>query len=113
MPEMHMPHLWYLIAVLAIGFVITVALRALPFAVLTPLRRSQFIKQMSVWMPVGILAILAASTLVSTADGSWRQFGYACGAVAVTAAVHLLAGRHTLLSVGAGTLTYVLLVNLA
>ena len=34
-------------------------------------------------------------------------------ATAVTVLVHLIGGRRTLLSVGAGTATFVLLVNLA
>ena len=34
-------------------------------------------------------------------------------AAAVTVVVHLLAGRRTLVSIAAGTLAYVLLVNLA
>ena len=40
---------------------------------------------------------------------SW--YCVAAFAVALTVGVHLLGGRRTLLSVGAGTLAYVLLVN--
>lgn len=103
----------YLIGVLGVVFVMTFALRALPFAVLEPLRESRFVGQMAVWMPVGILGILAASTFVGGTKGLeagllWK------GALAavVTIAVHVLLGRRTLLSVGAGTVTYVALVNL-
>jgi branched-subunit amino acid transport protein AzlD len=61
-------------------------------------------------MPVGIVVILAASTFRSVAgDGS--RLAYAAFAVVLTVGVHLLGGRRTLLSVGAGTLAYVLLVN--
>ncbi|MGO1738269.1 MAG: AzlD domain-containing protein [Actinomycetaceae bacterium] len=115
-----MPETSYVVAVLVIGFVITVSLRALPFAVLAPLRRSRAVAAVSVWMPVGILAILAAQTFRSTVavdvgGGPWLSAPLLHGllAVAVTVAVHLSTGRRTLLSVGLGTLTYVLLVNLA
>lgn len=100
----------YLAAVLATVFVINLALRAVPFAILQPLRKSRFVNTMATWMPVGIVVILAASTFRSVAgDGS--RLAYAAFAVALTAGVHLLGGRRTLLSVGAGTLAYVLLVN--
>lgn len=65
---------------------------------------------MAAWMPVGIVVILAASTFRSVAvDAS--HLAYAAFAVVLTVGVHLLGGRRTLLSVGAGTLAYVLLVN--
>ena len=57
---------WYIVGVLAIAFIITFALRALPFAILKPLRESKVVRALSVWMPVGILAILAAETFRST-----------------------------------------------
>lgn len=100
----------YLAAVLATVFVINLALRAVPFAILQPLRKSRLVNTMATWMPVGIVVILAASTFRSVAGDSSR-LAYAAFAVALTAGVHLLGGRRTLLSVGAGTLAYVLLVN--
>ncbi|GAA3951624.1 AzlD domain-containing protein [Gordonia caeni] len=105
-----MPDPGYLLAVLATVFVITFALRALPFAVLRPLRQSRFVVTMATWLPAGILAILAAATWQSTvaADG---QTVAALIAVVVTAAVHLTCGRRTLLSVGLGTLTYIGLLS--
>lgn len=116
-----MPGLWYLLAVLAIGFGITFALRAAPFAVLEPLRESRFVSALAQWMPAGILAILAAATFLSTVGWSGAGSGGAADtallwkgaiAAAVTVAVHLLGGRRTLLSVGLGTLAFVVLVNL-
>lgn len=98
----------YLAAVLATVFVINLALRAVPFAILQPLRKSRFVNTMAAWMPVGIVVILAASTFRSVAVG---HLAYAAFAVVLTVVVHLLGGRRTLLSVGAGTLAYVLLVN--
>lgn len=106
-----MPSVWYIIAVLVIVFTITVALRAVPFAVLNPLRNSKIVKAMAIWMPVGILAVLAISTFFSSIASDGSRLLHALIAVAVTVGVHLLAGRRTLLSVGAGTLTFVLLAS--
>lgn len=105
-----MPDPWYTAGVLAIVFAITVALRAVPFAILDPLKESAFVRRMAVWMPVGILLILAAATFRSSAQPG--RVAPAILAAAVTVVVHLTCGRRTLLSVGAGTLTFVLLVNL-
>lgn len=100
----------YVVGVLVVVFLINLALRAVPFVILEPLRESRLVTTMAAWMPAGILAVLAAATLrSSTTDG---RLLHAALAAAVTVAVHLTAGRRTLLSVGAGTLTYVLLVNL-
>ena len=107
-----MPSHGYILAVLAIVFVITLALRAVPFAVLKPLRESRFVATMAIWMPAGILAILAASTFANTVTENPDYFVKAIIAVGVTAAVHLVLGRRTLLSVGLGTLTFVVFVNL-
>ncbi len=102
---------WYIAAVLVTGFAITFSLRAVPFAILKPLRESKFVEAFSTWMPAGILVILALSTFVSSSGGQWERLVPAAVATAVTVGVHLLAKRRTLLSVGAGTLTYVLMVN--
>ncbi|WP_029150871.1 branched-chain amino acid transporter permease [Microbacterium indicum] len=102
----------YILAVLAVGFVVTLGLRAIPFAILKPLRKSRVVKALSIWMPVGILAILAAATFRGAVVEAPGRILPALVAVSVTVAVHLLFGRRTLLSVGAGTLTFVLLVNL-
>ena len=106
-----MPDPWYIAGVLAIVFAITVTLRAVPFAILEPLKESAFVRRLAVWMPVGILLILAAATFRSSALSGGPL--PAVLAAAVTVLVHLTCGRRTLLSVGAGTLTFVLLVNLA
>lgn len=106
------PGTWYIVSVLAIAFIITLALRAIPFAILKPLRESRVVRSLSVWMPVGILAILAASTFYSTIIEHARYVVPAIIAAGITIAVHLLFGRRTLLSVGLGTLTFVVLVNL-
>lgn len=101
-----MPDLRYVLAVLATVFAITFALRALPFAALKPLRQSHLVAAMAAWMPAGILLILAAATFDGVVAEDSRVLP-AVIAVAVTVGVHLGAGRRTLLSVGAGTMTYV------
>ncbi|WP_120521710.1 AzlD domain-containing protein [Arthrobacter celericrescens] len=106
-----MPETPYLLAVLAVTFAITFGLRALPFAALNPLRNSLLVRKVSLWMPVGILGILAASTLRTTVLADPAAALPAAVAVAVTVVLHLLGRRRTLLSVGLGTLVFVALVN--
>lgn len=106
-----MPSTPYLVAVLAVVFTITLALRAVPFAVLGLLRGSAFVRRLAVWMPVGILGILAVTALHGTITKDPRGSWYALLAVAVTIGVHLGFGRRTVLSVGAGTAVYVVLLN--
>jgi branched-subunit amino acid transport protein AzlD len=106
-----MPSTGYLVAALGIAFAITFTLRAAPFAVLGQLRRSQAVRALSLWMPVGILAILTAVSLRGTIAADPGAAWKALTAVAVTAGVHLAFGRRTILSVGLGTLCYVVLLN--
>lgn len=107
-----MPETGYLLAVMGIGFGITFALRAAPFVILQPLRDSRAVATMALWMPVGILAILTVSTLRSSLEAGPDRLVPAAVATAVTVGVHLLGGRRTVLSVGLGTATFVVLVNL-
>jgi branched-subunit amino acid transport protein AzlD len=102
----------YLLAAVAIGFAITLGLRALPFVALKKLRESEFVEAMATWMPAGILFILALATLQGSATEDEGRLGQALAAVGVTVAVHLLGGRRTLLSVASGTIVFVVLVNL-
>jgi branched-subunit amino acid transport protein AzlD len=104
------PEPWYIVGVLVTVFLITLALRAVPFAILKPLRKSKVVQQLATWMPVGVLAIIALATFLTSAHAG--RAAEAVTAIIVTAAVHLASGRRTLLSVGIGTATYVLLVNL-
>nr|WP_236666788.1 AzlD domain-containing protein [Nonomuraea sp. K271] len=100
-----------MLAVLAIVFGITFALRAVPFAALRGLRTSATARHLAMWMPVGILAILAVTALHGTITAEPRAALPALLAVAVTAGAHLAFGRRTILSVGIGTTVYVVLVN--
>ncbi|WP_336658583.1 branched-chain amino acid transporter permease [Leucobacter sp. USHLN153] len=102
----------YLIAAVVIAGLITLGLRALPFAILKPLRRSRFVAALGRWMPAGILLILAVVVLrdqVAADPGRWWAV---LAATAVTVAVHLLSKRRALLSIIAGTACYIVLVNL-
>ncbi len=109
------PSLAYIAAVLAVGFLVTVSLRAVPFIVLEPLRQSRFVRSLATWMPVGILGILALTTFADSAgfpNPDPKQLWAAVAAATTTVVTHFWARRKTLVSVGAGTLVFVLLVNL-
>jgi branched-subunit amino acid transport protein AzlD len=90
---------------------ITWALRALPFAVLAPMRRSVAVRYLSLHMPVGIMVILAVYTLRNApkagALGGWAMVA----ALTATIALHLWR-RNALLSIVGGTLVNVLIVSL-
>lgn len=105
------PAAWYIIAAVAIMFVVTFTLRALPFAILAKLRDSKFVNIMALWMPAGILGLLAIVIFYSTAADPDTVLWKLLVAVAVTTSSHLLLGRRTLVSIGLGTVTYVVLVN--
>lgn len=106
------PETWYLIAGVAIAGLITLALRALPFAALKPLRRSRFVQALGRWMPAGILLILAVTVLGGELRGHPDRLLPLAAATAVTVVVHLLGRRRALLSIAAGTACYVALVSL-
>lgn len=107
-----MPDTAYLVIGVAIAGLITLGLRALPFAILKPLRKSRFVQSLGRWMPAGILLILAVVVLREESAARAGQGWIVLASVAVTVLVHLLAGRRALLSVAAGTACYVALVNL-
>lgn len=103
---------WYLIAAIAVAGLITLGLRALPFAALKQLRRSRFVRALGEWMPAGILLILAVVLLRDELNARGHEWWMVVAASAITIVTHLCCGRRILLSVAAGTACYVLLVNL-
>lgn len=107
-----MPELGYLVAVVIVSGLITILLRALPFALLKPLRKSQFVQRLGEWMPVGILLILAIVVLAGELTAQPHRVWVVGVAAAVTVLVHLFAGRRALVSIFAGTGVYILLLNL-
>lgn len=106
-----MPELGYVIGAVAIAGIITLLLRALPFAILKPLRKSTFLKRLGQWMPAGLLVILAvimlAGEIAARPDKAWMV----AAATAVTIAVHLCGGRRAVLSIFVGTGCYMALLN--
>ena len=85
-----MPETTYLLAVLAITFGITFALRAVPFAVLGTLQESTLVADLSRWMPAGVLGILAVTAFRGSVVGLPGTAVYAALALAVTIAVSRL-----------------------
>lgn len=86
-------------------------LRALPFAILKKLRGSKYVQKLGLWMPVGIMLILAVTTTRNAIVDRPEIWWAVPVSLAVTVAVHLLTKRNTALSVLAGTACYVLAVN--
>ncbi|GAA1605945.1 branched-chain amino acid transporter permease [Leucobacter chromiireducens] len=107
-----MPDVTYLVAGVVVAGLITLGLRALPFAILKPLRKSKFVQALGRWMPAGIMLILAVVVLRDELVARPNQVWAVLAATAVTVAVHLLCKRRALLSIAAGTTCYVLLLNL-
>ncbi|MFC4223532.1 branched-chain amino acid transporter permease [Lysinibacter cavernae] len=106
-----MPSTAYLLIAIGLMFAITFTLRALPFAILKPLRKSKLLAYLGLYMPVGILLILVIYTL--------RDLDFLSGsrgipegiALALTIALHCWK-RNALLSIVSGTAIYVVLINL-
>lgn len=105
-----MPDNGYIALLVAVSAGITWALRALPFAVLAPLRESAVVTYLSVHMPLGVMAILAIYTLTTVAGDTPAQLLWLVVAVATTAGLHLWRGQ-ALLSILVGTATYVTLMS--
>lgn len=107
-----MPETGYLVLAVAVAGLITLALRALPFAMLKPLRKSRFVKALGAWMPAGIMLILAVVVFRDLLVERPSQVRIAVVALVVTIGTHLASGRRALLSIAVGTACYVLLINL-
>jgi branched-subunit amino acid transport protein AzlD len=106
-----MPDTLYLVAASLTMFAVTFALRALPFAVLRPLRDSALIGYLSRHMPAGIMIILVVYTLRDVSLGQAPHGLPEALAIAATVVLHLLK-RNAVASIIGGTTVYVLLVNL-
>ncbi|AGP32010.1 branched-chain amino acid transporter permease [Corynebacterium terpenotabidum] len=90
-------------------FLVTVVLRALPFAAMRFFRESALVAWLGIAMPVGVMVVLVMFTLVSSSDRP-GGVGAALIAVAVTVALHLWK-RSATWSILLGTALYVVLVN--
>jgi branched-subunit amino acid transport protein AzlD len=94
-------------ATVLVSAAITWALRALPFAVLAPMRRSVVVRYLSLHMPLGVMVILAFYTVRNVPTAGALPRWSAVAALAVTVGLHLWR-RNALLSIVGGTLTHVL-----
>ena len=94
-------------AVLIPVAIVTVALRALPFAFLRTIKGSPFIEFLGLYMPLGVMTVLVVYTLAGAGEQLWA----ALIAGAVTLGLHAWR-RSSALSILAGTALYMLLVNL-
>jgi len=101
----------YMLAAVATGAVITFALRAGPFALISPLRSSRLVRELSRWMPGGLMVILLVYLLRGPAEQSLAQGVLALGCIFAVAGLHWWRG-NALLSILAGTAVYVAVLNL-
>ena len=99
-----------ILAVIIPLFIVTVALRALPFSLLRYLKGSEFMAVLGRTMPVGVMTVLVVYTWYGQLDSPGGSLSVAF-AVAATLLLHLWR-RDTGLSILGGTLIYMLLVNL-
>lgn len=100
----------YVAIAILISASITWGLRALPFAMLAPLRDSRLLSFLSDRMPAGIMLILAAYTVRSTDPTALTSVGPPLLALAVTIGLHLWRGSMTL-SIFGGVAVYVVLAS--
>ena len=106
-----MPSTGYILSALAVFLVVTFALRALPFLLVDRLRESRAVIYLGTHLPVGIMVILVVYTLRET-QFTVAPYGAAeLGALTLTIGLHLWR-RSALLSILAGTLSYVGLLAL-
>ncbi|MEV5550958.1 AzlD domain-containing protein [Streptomyces sp. NPDC052309] len=104
-----MPDAFYAVAAVLVTAAVTWALRALPFAVLAPLRASATMHHLSTRMPAGVMVILVVYCLRDLPLTHGRALA-PLAALAVTIALHLWR-RNALLSILGGTAVHVALVS--
>ncbi|MGY3202342.1 branched-chain amino acid transporter permease [Streptomyces sp. TE5632] len=101
----------FAVAAILVAAAVTWALRALPFAVLAPLRASATVQYLSTRMPAGIMVILVVYCLRDLPVTESRALA-PLAALAVTVGLHLW-HRNALLSILAGTAVHVALASTA
>lgn len=106
-----MPDTTYLIAAVVLAASITFALRALPFAIIEPLRSSQLAAALALRMPAGLMLILVVYLLRDVPQQAPAAALTTMGAALLVAVLHLWRS-NALLSIFAGTAAYVLATNL-
>ncbi|MEQ6900015.1 AzlD domain-containing protein [Nocardioides sp. YIM 152588] len=106
-----MPDPLYLAAGLAVAVAVTVATRAIPFAVADALRGSALLADLARWMPLGVVVILVVYCLAQIDLGDVSGATARLLGVGVTVGMHLWR-RNGALSILAGSITCVALLNL-
>ncbi len=105
-----MPDNIYVFSGILLAAAVTWVLRAIPFAMLAPLRNSALLSYLGERMPVGIMCILVIYTLADVNLRSASEVLPASIALAVTIGLHLW--RHNaIVSIFTGTGVYVLLAS--
>lgn len=98
------------LAALVTAGAVTVALRALPFLVIGPLRSSRLVRWLGFHLPAGIMVILTTYTLRTVPLRPWPHGLPEALGIAATLALHRW--RHQApLSILGGTLAYVALTS--
>jgi branched-subunit amino acid transport protein AzlD len=104
------PDAGYLIAAVALAAGITFALRALPFAVIEPLRASRLAARLADRMPAGLLLILVVYLLRDTPAKAPPAAAATVVAVLLVAALQWWRA-NALLSIVSGTALYLVATN--
>ncbi len=105
-----MPDAGYVAAVVGVSAALTWGLRAVPFAVLAPMRDSAVVRHLGMHVPLGVMVVLAVATVTHVPATPSAALPFAV-AVAVTVGLHLWRG-HMLLSIAVGTAVHVVLATL-
>lgn len=103
---------WYVLSCIAVSAAITWTMRAVPFAMLKPLRRSSLLAYLGEHMPVGIMLILAVYTVRDIDLGHAPSIVSTIAGLAVTVSLHLWRG-NMMLSIFGGTAVYVAIASSA
>lgn len=98
------------LAIVAVAALVTLLIRALPFALFSRGNPPRVITYLGRVLPATVMAILVVYCLKGISFGALSGFAPALIAVAVTAALHAWK-RNTLLSIACGTAVYMLLIR--
>ena len=98
------------VGILAAVGIVTVMLRQLPFSALRLLKGSNLVGMLGMTMPVGVMTVLVVYTIAQQTAEPWCIWA-SLVASAVTLAVHWWR-RSAALSIVAGTVCYMVIVNL-
>ena len=105
-----MPRPPHLVAAVLVAAAVTWALRAVPFAILAPLRTSRLVHYLGARMPVGVMAVLVVYTLRPASFAAPTYGLSTLVALAVTVGLHVWR-RNVALSMLAGTAVHALLAT--